>query len=92
MDTHTNHTHTPVPPAKALRDYDVPNLTTERVLQQSSLAQHWARDWLALALTQVHRVQEREMTTQMVYGANASTLAASWHERGERLTPHRVSE
>ena len=26
----------------------------ERILQQSSLAQHWARDWLALALTQVH--------------------------------------
>ena len=30
----------------------------ERILQQNSLAQHWAqdwaRDWLALALTQVH--------------------------------------
>ena len=26
----------------------------KRILQQSSLAQHWARDWRALALTQVH--------------------------------------
>ena len=26
----------------------------ERILQQNSLAQHWARDWRALALTQVH--------------------------------------
>ena len=26
-----------------------------RILQQNSLAQHWARDWRALALTQVHR-------------------------------------
>ena len=26
--------------------------------QQSSLAQHWARDWRALALTQVHQVKE----------------------------------
>ena len=25
-----------------------------RILQQNSLARHWARDWLALALTQVH--------------------------------------
>ena len=25
-----------------------------RILQQNSLAQHWARDWRALALTQVH--------------------------------------
>ena len=26
----------------------------KRILQQNSLAQHWARDWRALALTQVH--------------------------------------
>ena len=26
----------------------------ERILQQNSLARHWARDWRALALTQVH--------------------------------------
>ena len=26
-----------------------------RILQQNSLAQHWARDWRALALTQVHQ-------------------------------------
>ena len=26
----------------------------KRILQQNSLAQHWARDWCALALTQVH--------------------------------------
>jgi len=25
-----------------------------KILQQNSLAQHWARDWRALALTQVH--------------------------------------
>ena len=28
--------------------------TAKRILQQNSLAQHWARDWRALALTQVH--------------------------------------
>jgi len=28
--------------------------TRKRILQQNSLAQHWARDWRALALTQVH--------------------------------------
>ena len=26
----------------------------KRILQQNSLARHWARDWRALALTQVH--------------------------------------
>ena len=29
-------------------------LCEKRILQQNSLAQHWARDWRALALTQVH--------------------------------------
>ena len=34
---------------------DVRLMTALQVLQVlSSLAQHWARDWLALALTQVH--------------------------------------
>ena len=27
----------------------------KRILQQNSFAQHWARDWCALALTQVHK-------------------------------------
>ena len=27
----------------------------KRILQKKSLARHWARDWLALALTQVHQ-------------------------------------
>ena len=29
-------------------------IANKRILQQNSLARHWARDWLALALTQVH--------------------------------------
>ena len=37
----TNHTYEKVNPLA-------------RILQQNSLAQHWARDWRALALTQVH--------------------------------------
>ena len=28
---------------------------SKRILQQNSLARHWARDWRALALTQVHQ-------------------------------------
>ena len=36
--------------AKSLPDV----IDGKRILQQNSLAQHWARDWRALALTQVH--------------------------------------
>ena len=32
--------------------------STVRILQQNSLAQHWARDWRALALTQVHHCKK----------------------------------
>ena len=31
----------------------------ERILQQNSLAQHWARDWRALALTQENTREKR---------------------------------
>ena len=44
-------------PRRARRD-ESEGLTRQeggrRALQQSSLARHWARDWRALALTQVH--------------------------------------
>ena len=43
-----------IPSAK---DNSVPRAqaaTWQRILRQNSLARHWARDWLALALTQVH--------------------------------------
>ena len=37
-----------------LQEFYKKTLQITRILEQNSLAQHWARDWLALALTQVH--------------------------------------
>ena len=44
----------------------------ERILPASSLARHWARDWRALALTQVH---------------HGSRLSDSCEDDGEALAP-----
>ena len=45
---------------------DKKNFTRNIILQQNSLARHWARDWRALALTQVH---------------HGSRLSDSWTKR-----------
>jgi len=43
-----------------------------RILQQNSLAQHWARDWCALALTQVHHKKQ-----DLVYDKKCLLMALS---------------
>ena len=40
---------------RVVRARPTESAVTKRILQQNSLAQHWARDWRALALTQVKR-------------------------------------
>ena len=45
--------HTPPPFGKSWNPGEE-RTGAKRILQQNSVAQHWARDWRALALTQVH--------------------------------------
>ena len=40
--------------------YKQQNSLAKRILQQNSLARHWARDWRALALTQVHQKERKK--------------------------------
>jgi len=42
-----------------------------RILQQNSLARHWARDWRALALAQVHH-GSREKNSSPIVPSNPS--------------------
>ena len=46
----------PLPPRKARDTHSLkpPSQTVLHLVASYSLAQHWARDWRALALTQVH--------------------------------------
>ena len=52
---------------------------TFRILQQNSLAQHWARDWRALALTQVHhwsRLSDSREDGEALSSVHSTALAA----------------
>lgn len=54
-------------------------LLSERILQQNSLAQHWARDWRALALTQVHhwsRLSDSREDGEALSSVHSTALAA----------------
>ena len=57
-----------------------PRLWSEiRILQQNSLAQHWARDWRALALTQVHhwsRLSDSREDGEALSSVHSTALAA----------------
>ena len=51
----------------------------KRILQQNSLAQHWARDWRALALTQVHhwsRLSDSREDGEALSSVHSTALAA----------------
>jgi len=64
------YTHTGVPLRFLIR---------KRILQQSSLAQHWARDWRALALTQVHhgsRLSDSREDGEALSSVHSTALAA----------------
>ena len=50
-----------------------------QILQQNSLAQHWARDWRALALTQVHhgsRLSDSREDGEALSSVHSTALAA----------------
>ena len=50
-----------------------------RILQRNSLAQHWARDWRALALTQVHhgsRLSDSREDGEALSSVHSTALAA----------------
>ena len=56
-----------------------PVLCGKRILQQNSLAQHWARDWRALALTQVHhwsRLSDSREDGEALSSVHSTALAA----------------
>ena len=57
----------------------VPSVVRKRILQPSSLAQHWARDWLALALTQA----KKNFTTKLP----RTTLGTGLARTGEKELP-----
>ena len=55
------------------------NTIEKRILQQDSLAQHWARDWRALALTQVHhwsRLSDSREDGEALSSVHSTALAA----------------
>ena len=55
------------------------DIARKRILQGNSLAQHWARDWRALALTQVHhwsRLSDSREDGEALSSVHSTALAA----------------
>ena len=61
---------------RILRPTSLPR-ARKRTLRQSSLARHWARDWLALALTQVHG---KELYDRAPSHDTGHGTGAHWHK------------
>ena len=62
---------------------------SERLAVENSLAQHWARDWRALALTQVHhwsRLSDSREDGEALSSVHSTALAAGKliHENHEK--------